>query len=225
MSGEEGAMTIDKKSLESAFDRRLKALEKAVDMFPWADKQAYAFWLAQQYFLVRHTTTYLAILAGQAGVGQPEGHARALAHLREETGHEALLLEDLKAMKEDIGHFNELLVTSLLYQAQYYWLLRDDPGAHAGYALMLEGLAARKAKQILKAVEEAHGKLACTFLKVHAAEDERHYREGIDALSLQSREILAAVLVNLEQSQHLYFQILETAAQKAAPPVVPKQAA
>lgn len=209
-------MAMDRKSLEVAFDRRLKSLERAVDAFPWTDAQAYAYWLAQQYALVRHTTTYLALLAGASGVRRPDDHARALAHLREETGHEALLLSDLKALGQDVASFPELVPTTLLYQTQYYWLLREDPAAHAGYALMLEGLAARKAKALAAIVESAHGKSACGFLRVHASEDERHYAEGIAHLATQPREVLVGVLANLERSQELYQQMLELVAQKAA---------
>jgi len=200
---------INEKRLENALDQALPSVVAALQRFPWEDRTAYGHWLAQSHFLVRHTTTFLAMVAAKLGARNPEKHRDVLKHLREEVGHEELAIRDLKALNLEIGMFPELVETSLIYQSQYYWIEQGGPVSHVGYSLMLEGLAVREGKWLLDKIETLHGKGTASFIRVHALDDVAHFQEGVSRLSGASAEEIKLAISNLEQSQYLYTAMLE----------------
>lgn len=197
------------KSLRSAINDSLNQVWAVASQIPWKDRQAYAQWLAQTYYFVNHTTVLLAMSAAKHGVAPSrKDHEEVLKHLRQETGHEKLALNDIKALGCDITDFPEYLETAVFYQAQYYWIDRFGPLAYTGYVLLLEGLAAKHAKTIVQMVEPEFGKTAISFLKVHLEVDDDHFDEGLKRLAMAPTEVVEMILKNLEQSQLLYQNIL-----------------
>jgi hypothetical protein len=84
---------------------------------------------------------------GRAASGDPLAAPLAAyleAHIREEEGHDAWLLEDLRAAgrtpEEALGPLPAPLVASLV-GAQYYWIEHHHPVALLGYIAVLEGYA------------------------------------------------------------------------------------
>lgn len=205
-------MSNQSKDLLKIFNQHLDELKTSVESFPWENKQAYAAWLAQSYYYVRHTTIFLSLMAGKYGIASPEGHKETLSHLREEHGHDKLALNDLKALGVDVQAFPEQPPTTLLYQTQYYWLHCFGPATLTGYSLMLEGLSARYAPDVAKRVEKAHGTKTASFLKVHGVADQHHFAEGVERLALAPKIEIENALKNLAQSTELYRSLLNAAA-------------
>jgi hypothetical protein len=198
------------KDLKNAFNGNFEVLAAWAEKFPWEDRQAYAQWLAQTYYFVKHTTVFLTLTAAKFGVRNGDAHKGTLKHLREETGHEKLALNDLRNLGYDVADIPELLETSVLYQTQYYWIECFGPISHAGYALMLEGVAALHGEKILKRIEAAHGKNTGSFLRVHVIADDDHFDDGLERLAFAPDADVQAVIGNLTQSAALYLNLLET---------------
>lgn len=206
---------MDLKKLRAAFDETLAKLADPVLAFPWERPETYAFWLAQSYYLVRHTTTLITLTAAKFGPGEMERHRHSLAHLKEEIGHDDMVLHDLKALGLKAESFPELVETSVIYQSQYYWIERCSPIALAGYSVLLEGLAATVGQRIYERVEAAHGKQAGTFLKLHAQADVGHYKAGVDELRNASEQEIRYAMRNLEQGGVLYRGMLDSIVREA----------
>lgn len=181
------------------------------EAFPWEDKKAYAQWLAQTYYFVRHTTSFLALSATRWGPKNRTQQYKALNHLKEESSHDLLLLNDLEALKISIKDLSEFPETQAFYQTQYYWIEHETPAAHLGYAYLLEGLASKKATYAYEKVTKAHGKNTGSFLKVHAEEDMGHFEEGLKNLESFNEYELNCFRDCLRQSAMLYLLILEKA--------------
>lgn len=201
-----------KKTIESAFDQKVKELGQTFLDFPWEREAAYASWIAQTYYFVRHTTVLVSLSAARFGAYDRENHYRMLAHLADERGHDLMALQDLENLGWRLDQLPELPETRLFYQNQYYMINFEDPFSHLGYSLCLEGLAALYAPEVFKRVSKAYGKGSCEFLRVHATVDQDHYADGAKELAHLNETQAAAALRNLEQSALLYSQILARAA-------------
>lgn len=178
------------------------------EKFPWENKYAYANWLAQTYYFVRHTTCFLALSAARWGIKNREQQYQALQHLKDESSHDLLLLNDLEAIKSSIANHNEWPETQAFYQIQYYWIEHETPAAHLGYAYLLEGLASKKAQIAYNQIIKAHGNNAASFLKVHAEEDAQHLEKGLKNLDKLNEYEMRCFKDCLRQSSMLYLQIL-----------------
>ncbi|MES2768673.1 MAG: iron-containing redox enzyme family protein [Bdellovibrionota bacterium] len=176
--------------------------------FPWEDKKAYGHWLAQTYYFVRHTTCFLALTASRWGVKNRTQQYRALKHLKEESSHDLLLLNDLEAIKDSINNHTERPETQAFYQTQYYWIEHETPAAHWGYAYLLEGLASKKALMAYNRIIKAHGNSTASFLKTHAEEDSTHFEEGLKNLEHLNKYEMDCFRDCLRQAAMLYLQIL-----------------
>src|SRR3989344_3751788 len=183
--------------------------------FPWEDLNAYTHWLAQTYFFVRHTTCFLALSASKWGINRRREQYMALSHLKEESSHDSLLLNDLEKMGVFIDHHEEWPETQAFYQTQYYWIEHVTPAAHLGYAYLLEGIACKKAPIAFKKISKAHGQNTGIFIKVHAEEDPHHFEEGLKFLEQLNETELQAFRECMHQSAFLYSQILSKAKSKA----------
>lgn len=201
-----------KKRIENAFDDKVKELGQTFLNFPWERESAYANWIAQTYYFVRHTTVLVSLSAARFGAQNRDHHYRMLAHLADERGHDLMALEDLQNLGWRLEQIPEFSETRLFYQNQYYMINFEDPFSHLGYSLCLEGLAALYAPEVFKRVSKTYGKGACEFLRVHATVDQDHYADGAKELAHLTDTQAEAALRNLEQSAILYSMILERAA-------------
>lgn len=195
--------------IKKPFYEILESAKNSVAQFPWENKQAYAAWLAQSYYFVRHSTRLLALSAGKLDLSQEFLHQRMTAHFTEENGHEKLALLDLKSLGFDISNFSEFTSTKLFYQSQYYWLLQRSAASIMGYIIFLEGFAAAEGPNILKTVLRHHGQNTVRFLKVHAEEDQNHIKTAFDAIRTLDNSEIDEIIENMRTSAELYTVILE----------------
>lgn len=209
-------MGIEKYSsrLGKVFKKTVGSLKNDVEKYPWSDKQAYGNWLAQTYYFVRHTTAFLGLAAARYGWERREQQYDLIGHLRDESGHDKVALSDLNNLGFELEDFPELIETSALYQTQYYWIEHQDPCAHIGYSLCLEGLATTNGDMVDKAVD-MYGKETTQFIRLHAEVDQDHFQHGLERLVSLEEWQVDLVERNLVQSSELYKLMLEKAAQSA----------
>lgn len=194
--------------LDKAFQLYVDDLAEQLIHFPWENKEAYAYWLAQTYYFVRHTTVLLALSAAKFGnKNRPKQYA-TFKHIREELNHDLIPLEDLKALGTSIDQIPELEETSAFYQSQYYFIDYVHPIALYGYALALEGLAAKKGPALYEILNRHYGKDATKFVKLHAIVDQDHFEQGLEDFKDVSGEEAQYVIQNLHQSSRMYYNIL-----------------
>lgn len=181
----------------------------AVQAFPWENRSAYGHWLAQTYYFVRHTTSFLGLTASRFGHWQRERQYHQIHHLAGESGHDQLLVNDLKKLDMEFQDFPELPETSALYQSQYYFIDHEHPAAHFAYAYVLEGLAAKKIQLIYPRLTASYPPEACRFLHVHMIEDQDHFEDGLEVLSDLTETEAGSFLRNLRQTSYFYIGMLE----------------
>lgn len=202
---------MTKKPLIELFQERLDEVGPQFKEFPWTDKQAYASWLAQTYFFVKHTTIFIALTGARLGFENRELHYGVLDHFQGEKNHDLVALNDLKALGHSIDEFEEFLETSAFYQTQYYFIDHVHPIAHLGFATFLEGLAAQFGEEIADKLEGAFGKKANRFIAIHAVEDQDHFEKGCQQLEKVSGKARPFIIQNLNQTADLYQKILTKA--------------
>lgn len=202
------------KATAKELDQRIRQISASFPEIAWENPDVYANWLAQQYFLVRHTTRFVALAAGKMPIGNRDAHYEMIHHLKGETNHDLLLLKDLKALGRDISEFTEDVETRLICNNQYYWLENGHPLAMLGYALMLEGFSIMVVPDVLKRILKTPSAKATAFLKLHTDSDEDHYPEGIENLGKAPEAVLAQIMANLEESWLLYEKMVQNCALK-----------
>ena len=178
----------------------------ALHRFPWESKDAYAGWLAQTYFYVRHSTRLLAAAAARFGLDNRNNafHVRFGAHIAEERSHEKLVLHDLAQLGLAQDALRELNSTRMFYETQYYKIEHVDPYAVYGYILMLEATGPVCGDAIVERVTRAFGPRCATFLKLHAAEDVDHVQRALDMVAQLDASTHETLLQNLHQSGQAY---------------------
>lgn len=187
----------------------VEQLGASAQAFPWENRAAYGGWLAQTYYFVRHTTSFLALTASRFGPWQRDRQYFQLHHLREESGHDQLLLSDLDALGFKPETFEELPETAALYQSQYYFIEHENPASHWAYAYLLEGLAAKKIGTFIRRVESCHPTGSSQFLRVHMDEDQGHFERGLGMLDHLTPAEARSYQRNLLQVSYFYVRMLE----------------
>ncbi|MCJ8277304.1 MAG: iron-containing redox enzyme family protein [Bdellovibrionales bacterium] len=190
------------------YEKKMMESMNVLDSFEWSNKEQYAFWLAQSYFFVRHSTRLLSLAAAKAPLDDELTHSRFLSHLKEETGHERLILQDLKAMDYDISQFSEFHETRLFYGHQYYLLDQFGPGPFMGWIIFLEGMASQFGPHAIKKTAD-YPKNMTRFLRTHAEEDQEHIDSAFDLLRKAKLEDNTDFQSNFEISAKLYLDIVK----------------
>lgn len=198
-----------KAQFKETFDTYVDNLGQKLLAFNWEDESAYAGWLAQTYFFVKHTTTLICLTGALFGTKDRKRHYDVIHHLSDEKGHDLLALNDLTHLGWKPESWPELRETQLFYQNQYYMLEHEGPHSHLGYSLCLEGLAAKYGVELYQRLKREYGEDACQFIKVHAEVDQDHYASGSKLLNDLNEEQLATVERNLKQSSLLYGLMLD----------------
>lgn len=185
-------------------------LGEAVDRFPWSDRRAYADWLAQTYYYVRHSTRLLAVAAGRFSHGERDTalHHRFAAHMNEEKKHELLCVHDLKVVGASLERLPEHGATRMFYEPQYYKIEHQAPIALFGYILPLEAIGPLHGKRIVPVLVRAHGEKSASFLKLHAAEDVDHLDKALALLDGVSSAEKILVEENMQQTTDGYVALL-----------------
>lgn len=183
----------------------------ALHRFPWETKAAYAEWLAQTYFYVRHSTRLLAASAARfpQDLRGNVMHVRFGAHIGEEKSHEKLALHDLGQLGVRADSIRELDSTRMFYETQYYKIDYRDPYALYGYILMLEATGPLCGQAIVERVTRAFGPNCASFLKLHAVEDVDHVQRAIEMVAQLDPSTHEVVFENLHQSASAYRRMLD----------------
>jgi len=187
----------------------VEQLGASAQEFPWENKTAYGYWLAQTYYFVRHTTSFLSLTASRFGPWERDRQYFQLRHLKEESGHDQLLLDDLDALGLRLEAFIELPETAALYQSQYYFIDHENPASHWAYAYLLEGLAAKKIRTFIERVESSHPTGSSKFLRVHMDEDQGHFQRGLGMLDHLTAAEADSYQRNLAQVAYFYAGMLK----------------
>ncbi|HEX5657391.1 MAG TPA: iron-containing redox enzyme family protein [Polyangiales bacterium] len=191
-------------------ERCTASMRAAAESFPWQRRDAYAGWLAQTYFYVRHSTRLLACAGARFEHGERGDalHYRFAAHITEEKKHEQLCVHDLKQLGLSLDAFPERHSTRLFYEPQYYKIEHQSPSALFGYIVALEAFGPAYGPQIVQAVTGAFGPRCASFLELHAEEDEDHIQKALAMISTVPERERAWVLENLEQTTYAYQRLL-----------------
>lgn len=205
---------ITHQQIKNEFDCQLKSLINEIDIFPWDNIKAYSHWLAQSYFLVRHTTRFAAYTASQMDFAYEKLHKHLLKHLREEMGHELLAANDLKSLGFAPESFSPTLQAQLLIQGQYF-IIGKHPLAHFGFIWVLEALAGERGVALVARIKDSFGDGACSFLEVHAEVDVDHAAEIYQVIKTFDEDQMAPVLDAISQTSYLYSQMLQQIKQDA----------
>jgi hypothetical protein len=201
--------------VEKAFDISVNQMCSAIDEFPWHDEAAYAQWLGQTYYTVRHTTRFLTLSAGRMTVEQEQFHQFYLHHLREETGHEMLAYRDFENLHWKVEDIPETMEAQLMIQSQYHFL-HQTPFAHFGFFWCLEKLSCERGKMIIQKASKAHGPECVSFIELHAAEDIGHVKTIHERVKDIPEADYLDLIRNIEQTGFLYSKMLKEISVKYA---------
>ncbi len=178
--------------------------------FPWENKEAYAWWLAQTYHMVHHSTRLVALSAAHVPLERAELHTRFIDHAHEERNHQLLCVADLKALgAPSPDQFQCLAATAAIHQIQYYWIQHRGPTTLFGYILVLECMAKEFGPELTRRIVAAFGKEAARFLKVHAEDDVEHTEKAFAQLAQLPAAEQALIQENLAISAELYRLMLK----------------
>jgi hypothetical protein len=194
------------------YEKMLKAIDELAESahrFNWEDEKYYANWLAQTFFYVQWTTRQLALASAMTRpIKEDNLHWRFIEEAAEEKRHEALALQDLKHLGYSPEQFKELPHTSFFYQTLSYLILYEHPICILGYALTLEGFAAKRLKEVYPKVLDKYGKGTTTFLKLHCEVDVDHFENALPHLKACPPELLPLVAKGIDQCCAIYKGIL-----------------
>ncbi|KHD87672.1 MAG: hypothetical protein OM95_13045 [Bdellovibrio sp. ArHS] len=205
---------MEKKQLATIMDREIKALGDKIMDCPWENPEFYKGWLAQTYYLIRHTTKFLALSAARLPVDDRDHHYAMIHHIQEELNHDFMPLKDLENLGGTLEQYPELPETEMLRQLQYYWIEFENPLSLCGYAFLLEGAAKFHGPRLLEVLEQHYGKKATVHLRVHSVVDQDHYEEGKKFLETLSEKDCDYIAKNLLQASVLYTRLVERLAEQ-----------
>lgn len=150
---------------------------------------AYVELLTQTYYFVKHSVPLLKVAIENSD--NSSFVERTKAHIAEESGHDLIVLDDLKRLGVEVDERMEWSWTKNFYSYQYE-LVRNEGELLLGYILALEGIAVH-AKPLLASKEEKYGKRATKFVRLHVEEDQDHLPEAFAQIkaSKMQNEIFA----------------------------------
>jgi len=195
------------KQFQQIYNQTMEQTCQSLEEFPWEDMSCYTGWLAQSYYFVRHSTRLLALAAGSAPLESDHFHQRFIAHLREELGHEKLLLQDLSSLEQKIQDWPELLETTLFYEQQYFLVQKHGPGALMGWIIFLEGMASEFGPRVVERTRNL-SKASTRFLRLHSEEDVDHIQSAFSIIAQCELDQNPVFLYNFKSSQHFYLGML-----------------
>ena len=102
--------------MQKLVDQLIHNMQDTIKNINFSNDEVYSNWLAQQYYIVRHSTPLLAISCGLS-IENREYHLRCIEHLHEERGHDKMILSDLKKLGHNIASLREMNSTKPIYQS------------------------------------------------------------------------------------------------------------
>jgi len=211
-SPQESTMAV---SIRDQYQETMQEFCARFDQLDWSDRRVYAMWLAQAYYLVRHTTRLLSLCAGYCPFEYEATHLRLIEHTQEEKGHDNIGLADLTALGVSLKDLPELAETSSLIQLQYDQMKDLSACSFFGYILLLEGLAVMRAKELGDKVAASFGPRTARFLKVHGEDDIEHIEQALKQIETFDAEDQQFAMDNLRSSARIYHTMLDRIEQSA----------
>jgi pyrroloquinoline quinone (PQQ) biosynthesis protein C len=197
------------KTLTNILEIELARTMEHIKNCDWKNKNFYADYMAQTFYYVRHSTRLLALSASRLNYEEEQGyHLRFIAHLKEESNHEKLAINDLKHLGFELEDMPELSSTRLFYEPQYYKVEHERPLALMGYILYLEALAQKACPPLVAELSVKYGNRCATFFHVHGEEDPEHVAAALNLISSLSEKDLDCIRRNIVQSAHAYNGLL-----------------
>lgn len=196
--------------MKALLQEHLERIAPEVEGFPWEDRKAYADFIAQTYYYVRHSTRLLAASAARFALDERGSalHRRFAEHMAEEKSHERLALHDMKHLGESLENYPELPVTRMFYEPQYFKIEHLEPVALFGYILGLEAVGPRYGAIVNARIAAAFGRESTTFLRLHAEEDVDHLDKALRMIDATTEAERALIADNLCQTLYGYGAIL-----------------
>lgn len=174
--------------------------------YPWDSDDFVANFIAQTFYYVCHSERLLCL--SMARLNEKSHYHRFREHLKEESGHDKLAINDLKRLGKVIEQYPELSSTTAMYECQYYKIEHQHPLALLGYIYFLEDLASKVGIKIHEKIERSLG-ISSSFLKVHGEEDVSHVEKAKKLIDSLPQDLQNIIWKNHMQSQHLYFSMLD----------------
>jgi len=197
------------KDLQRTLDLEIANTLEKINECDWSQKNFYADYMAQTFYYVRHSTRLLALAASRLPYEEEQSfHLRFIAHLREESNHEKLALNDLKYLGFKKEELPELSSTKLFYEPQYYKIEHERPLALMGYILFLEVLAQKACPALVERLAKQYGNRCATFFHVHGEEDPAHVEAALNLIGNLKEKDLESIRLNLIQSSYAYNSLL-----------------
>lgn len=193
------------------FKKHIEDIDKLFTDFPIESNEHFLQWMGQHYKLVEHSTRILALYCGLTPVDENAN----FSHLKEEMGHEKILLNDGKKLGRDLREMPTGPAASALISAVYGDMMKKSKESCLGYVLLLEGLSLTSVPKLAKRVTETYGKDKGTFLTVHIEADETHFPDGIAKVEKLPPKIQNEIIETLKYSAFLYESLIIQAKQMA----------
>lgn len=179
-----------KKDTVLLFDREIPQFARRFEDFNWENQEMYMNYLAQSYYYVTHSVKLLRYAFDACSVAQSDIRERLQEHIREESGHEKMALNDLLKLGGKIEDYHEYAETKNMYQYVYDQIDQHGPIAIFAYALALEGMSQAACPGVAKKLIAEYGKENSSFIYHHGVLDQEHVGEGLEALSNFSKQEL-----------------------------------
>jgi pyrroloquinoline quinone (PQQ) biosynthesis protein C len=159
-------------------------------------RNRYIAFLREAYHHVKHTVPLLMACGSRLGEERAALRDAITAYIAEETGHDAWILEDLRACGDDPDAARRAppaLATELMVAYVHDYIARVNPAGFLGMVHVLEGtsqaLATRAAESIARALELPPA--AFTYLASHGSLDQEHVRffeKTVNRLAAEDQE-------------------------------------
>jgi pyrroloquinoline quinone (PQQ) biosynthesis protein C len=198
-------------NISAAIDSYAERLGADILAVDWRDRDTYAHWMAQHYYLVKRTMRYICLGCGLSDPDDDRVYNYWSEHLKEEHNHHKFLERDAKSIGLDLKKISVDRDTTDLVDNIFEGMFVSKGIYLFGYAILLEGLSCKVGKAFTDSVIESHGKAAASFLKLHSAVDtgdDGHYRHGKEFIESLSEEDQQVVLEALKATYDYYSRIL-----------------
>jgi thiaminase len=195
--------------LDANIEREYGNLTTSWKAANWSNKDWYKNFLANHYFIVKHTEKLICLAASKTDlVSLRRG---LISHFHDEESHEEMLISDLKFLESELSDFEEHPVSSSVYQSLYYDIEKVCPESIIGRICALELMATDVIPDIHKVIVASLGEESGTFLKTHAEEDVDHVEKaikGLEKVLSEKPEARGPILNQFKQTCALYSSYL-----------------
>ena len=143
-------------------------------------RELYLDFLASAYHHVRHTVPLLALAASRCGAGDETLHRALNAYIEEETGHDAWILDDIRALGGDadaVAAGDGTLAVRVMVAYAYHIIERGNPYGLLGMVHVLEGMSVALAIAAADAIRTSlgvGGDAGFSYLRSHGQLDLEH---------------------------------------------------